>query len=254
QLMQQREAFRLQRGPRKAYAGDIAARPAGVGHETGCNWIAAADEHDGWGRGGGLGRAHGGILANDRCHLPVYQIRRECREPIELILRPAEFDRHVVAVDEPGFLQTVADSRNPITGIAGCCARAASGHAAANPPSAASNSRRAMVTVMRPSRARVRKCNDTTPRARCPNCVAPGQDSACFSRVVCFSPESGPQRLITTCRMGANKRRKRCSKLAPCYSITSSARSRNDSGIVRSSALAVVRLTTRSYLVGCSTG
>src|SRR5262245_47270823 len=31
-----------------------------------------------------------------------------------------------------------------------------------------------MVTVMRPSRARVRKCNDTTPRARCPNCVATG--------------------------------------------------------------------------------
>src|SRR5262249_20940442 len=38
------------------------------------------------------------------------------------------------------------------------------------------------------------------------------------------------------------------------HSITSSARSRNDSGIVRSRALAVVRLTTRSNLVGCSTG
>src|SRR5262249_34069797 len=39
------------------------------------------------------------------------------------------------------------------------CARAASGHAAAAPPSAASNSRRPMVTVMRPSRAR---CVDGT--------------------------------------------------------------------------------------------
>jgi transposase len=36
----------------------------------------------------------------------------------------------------------------------GCRARAASGHAAAAPPSAASNSRRPMVTVIRPSRAR----------------------------------------------------------------------------------------------------
>ena len=36
--------------------------------------------------------------------------------------------------------------------IAGCCARAASGHAATAPPSAASNSRRPMVTVIRPSR------------------------------------------------------------------------------------------------------
>src|SRR5215470_17634574 len=35
-----------------------------------------------------------------------------------------------------------------------------------------------MVTVMRPSRARVRKCNDTTPRARCPNCLAPGAGGA----------------------------------------------------------------------------
>jgi hypothetical protein len=38
------------------------------------------------------------------------------------------------------------------------------------------------------------------------------------------------------------------------YSITSSARSRNESGIVRPSALAVVRLTTISNLDGCSTG
>src|SRR5262245_44258196 len=38
------------------------------------------------------------------------------------------------------------------------------------------------------------------------------------------------------------------------YSITSSARKRNDSGIVRPSAFAVVRFTTRSNRVGCSTG
>src|SRR5262249_20580167 len=48
----------------------------------------------------------------------------------------------------------------PTTGIA-CCARAASGHAAA-PQSAASNSRRPMVTVIRPSRARCVK--GTVPR------------------------------------------------------------------------------------------
>src|SRR5262245_4151413 len=35
-----------------------------------------------------------------------------------------------------------------------CCARAASAHATAAPPNAASNSRRLMVTVIRPSRAR----------------------------------------------------------------------------------------------------
>ena len=34
--------------------------------------------------------------------------------------------------------------RNPITGIAGCCARAASGHASAELPSSLMNSRRLM--------------------------------------------------------------------------------------------------------------
>ena len=38
------------------------------------------------------------------------------------------------------------------------------------------------------------------------------------------------------------------------HSITSSARSRNDSGIVRPSAFAVLRLIISSNLVGCSTG
>ena len=37
-------------------------------------------------------------------------------------------------------------------------------------------------------------------------------------------------------------------------SITSSARSKNDSGIVRPSALAFLRLMARSILVGCATG
>ena len=36
--------------------------------------------------------------------------------------------------------------RNPITGIAGCCARAASGHAAA-PPSSVMNSRRLTLSM-----------------------------------------------------------------------------------------------------------
>jgi len=38
--------------------------------------------------------------------------------------------------------------RNPITGIAACCARAASGHAAAAPPTAAKNFRRPMWLAM----------------------------------------------------------------------------------------------------------
>src|SRR5215831_4386236 len=48
-----------------------------------------------------------------------------------------------------------ANNRTPTRRIRSpCCAFAASGHAAAAPPTAASNSRRPMVTVIRPSRAR----------------------------------------------------------------------------------------------------
>src|SRR5438105_741354 len=43
-------------------------------------------------------------------------------------------------------------------------------------------------------------------------------------------------------------------ELPPPHSITSSARAISVGGILRPSALAVVRLMTRSNLVGCSTG
>ena len=71
------------------------------------------------------------------------QIGRHRWQPIVLTLRPPVFDRHVLAPDIADFLQAMAERsyemramapamlRNPITGIAGCCALAASGHAAA---------------------------------------------------------------------------------------------------------------------------
>ena len=43
-------------------------------------------------------------------------------------------------------------------------------------------------------------------------------------------------------------------ELAPLHSITSSARTRNDSGILSPSAFALLRLTISSNLIGCSTG
>src|SRR5215217_550945 len=43
-------------------------------------------------------------------------------------------------------------------------------------------------------------------------------------------------------------------QFSPPHSITSSARARSVGGMVRSSAVAVFTLITRSYLVGCSTG
>ena len=70
-----------------------------------------------------------------------------------MVVGPAVFDRHVLAFEIAGVLEALAECaqkvtsgdvvlRNPITGIVGCCARAASGHAAAAPPSSVMNVRR----------------------------------------------------------------------------------------------------------------
>ncbi len=48
--------------------------------------------------------------------------------------------------------------RNPITGIAGCCARAASGHATAAPPRSVMNSRRFIRSPRRRARAVWQEC------------------------------------------------------------------------------------------------
>src|SRR5262249_28010329 len=77
----------------------------------------AADEHDRYGRSGSPGRAHGGIWAGDHGHLALHQIGCECRQPIKLVLRPAKFDRDVVAVDEPSFLQAITECRYSVNSI-----------------------------------------------------------------------------------------------------------------------------------------
>src|SRR5262249_9163973 len=56
-------------------------------------------------------------------------------------------------------------------------------------------------------------------------------------------------------RPSCSRAAEQCDELAAAaHSITSSARAKNVSGIVRPSALMVVRLMTSSNLVGCSTG
>jgi hypothetical protein len=73
----------------------------------------------------------------------------------------------------------------PLLGLGlACCARAASGHAAAALPSAASNSRRPMVTVIRPS------------RARCVKLMIPRHGCTVFTS--CFASHRAPASLPKT--------------------------------------------------------
>src|SRR5262249_55160924 len=92
-------------------------RPAEVANETGWDRLAAADEHDRYGRGGSPSRAHDDIWTDDHSHLALHQIRRECWQPIELVLRPAKYDRDVVAVDEARFLQALAECSHAVQNV-----------------------------------------------------------------------------------------------------------------------------------------
>src|SRR6516225_1325180 len=155
----------------------VAAGPSKAGDQTKLDRIFADAEYDWDRRGRRFGRKRckdvGG--RGDNSHTTANEVRQSdgrrsnwpssqwystvtfwpSTEPVSLRpLRKAVTKRAEPSADPP--------STNPITGIAPCCARAASGHATAAPPNAASNSRRPMVTVIRPSRARCVK--GTIPR------------------------------------------------------------------------------------------
>jgi hypothetical protein len=68
-----------------------------------------------------------------------------------------------------------------------------------------------------------------------------------------YSPKSGHGRVLAECPLCAKSRLMQCSKEC-AYSITSSARSRIDVGTDTLIALAVLRLSVNSKLVGSSTG
>src|SRR5262245_16891069 len=71
-------------------------------------------------------------------------------------------------------------------------------------------------------------------------------------------PDHRHRRLLRACRKrqcsGRHRAAEQRDELAPVHSITSSARASSVGGISRPSVLAVVRLTMKSNLVGCSTG
>src|SRR5262249_12105333 len=68
-------------------------------------------------------------------------------------------------------------------------------------------------------------------------------------------PDHRHRRLLRACRERPRYRAaEQRDEFAPIHSITSSARASSVAGISSPIALAVLRLITRSYLVGCSTG
>ena len=152
--------------------GHVAARPVQALDKTELDRIFGGNKNDRDCRDRRLGRvriAEAG--ADDHGDLTPHQIGRQRRQSIKIALCPAVLDRRRFGLRQSRSRQPSAERRrpderircsdpacrNPITGIAGCCARAASGHAAA-PPSSVMNSRRFTADA---SRASDRK--DSTP-------------------------------------------------------------------------------------------
>ena len=144
QLVQQLQPLRRQ-PPRSIGVTPVTLPPGRFRLATSpsCDRIAAGGENDrncrGRGLGGEIGRSTGRAMT--RAPGAERGPSASCRQTIVLILRPAIFDRHILALDIAGFLQALTECghlgckagsgdpllRNPTTGIAGCCARAANG-------------------------------------------------------------------------------------------------------------------------------
>jgi hypothetical protein len=58
-----------------------------------------------------FGERRGSVADNDR-DLTANEIGRQCRQTIDLVLGPAELDGDVLALDEAGFLQPIAECRD----------------------------------------------------------------------------------------------------------------------------------------------
>ena len=88
----------------------VAARPGEAGDKTKPDRVFGDDEDDGDRRGCRLGRQRRSEVAGrgDHGDLPANQFGRQRRQPIDLILGPAVFDRHVLALDIAGVLQALA--------------------------------------------------------------------------------------------------------------------------------------------------
>jgi len=139
-----------------------------------------------------------------------------------------------------------------MTGDADCCARAESGHAVAVPPRSLMNWRRVIASPEACDKAIV--AVQTRP-GKGQTDVRFGSEADMYSARahVRFTPESGHVQCTRPCLLWAKSGLMQRSK-EDRYSITSSTRASSVGGIVRPRAFAVVRLRTRSNLVGCSTG
>src|SRR5262245_280422 len=91
---------------------DIASRAVEARDKVVRDWVAAGYEDNWYRRGCGLGcNCRRGVVRSDHCHVTAYQIGCEVGQSIVLLLRPAVFDRHVLALDIASFADALRECR-----------------------------------------------------------------------------------------------------------------------------------------------
>jgi hypothetical protein len=123
QLVQQFQPFRRYLDIQLGDAGYVAARPVKAGDEAELNRVGRGFEYDRNGRRHGLCRQGRRRTTGNNCSgLSMDQIGHHRRQPIELIIRPAVFDRYILAFDITRLTQALAKRGRRKWYPIGCCA------------------------------------------------------------------------------------------------------------------------------------
>src|SRR5262245_9063445 len=116
QLTQQLEPLRRQFSREKIDPRQVAARAGKAGDNTKLDRVFSENEDDGDCRGCRLGRAYGRDSPGcDHSDPSLHQVRRQRRQPIDLIVGPAVFDGHVLALGEARVFQALAECTQAIS-------------------------------------------------------------------------------------------------------------------------------------------
>ena len=109
QLLEQFDLLRNKRVGEKPHAGNVTARPVHARHETEFYRVRANGKDNGNGGGRGFrSQRRGGCAGRDEHpYLATCQLRSECGEVVDPIIRPAIFDLDGLPFDEPGLFQSL---------------------------------------------------------------------------------------------------------------------------------------------------
>ena len=116
QLAQELQPLRHQFADDEIDAGEVTSGSREAGHQSEPDGVLGHGEHDWNGRGRRLDGDgwSGSAMRDDDRDLPANKIGRQPRQPVELVLGPAVFDRDVLAFDIPCVLQALAKSAQAI--------------------------------------------------------------------------------------------------------------------------------------------